>query len=169
MSTTPPGDPEQPTWQPPPMAAPPSYPPPGPPYGGAPAPGYGENPYGGAPAPGYGDNPYGPGAQPAPGYGGAPYGYGYGYQQPRDHPQGGTILVLGILGLVFCQILGPIAWVMGNTAMREIDANPGAYSNRSTVQAGRICGMVATALIVLSILALIMVFALAASAGTSSY
>lgn len=169
MSTTPPGDPEQPTWQPPPMATPPSYPPPGPPYGGAPAPGYGENPYGGAPAPGYGGSPYVPGGPPAPGYGEAPYGYGYGYPQPRNHPQGTTVLVLGILGLVFCQILGPIAWVMGNTAMREIDANPAAYSNRGSVQAGRICGMVATALIVLSFLAVVMVFALAASAGTSSY
>ena len=52
----------------------------------------------------------------------APYsGYG-GY----EHPQGTTILVLGILSLVVCQLLGPVAWVMGNNAIAEIDRNPTA-------------------------------------------
>lgn len=98
-----------------------SYPPPGPP------PGYGPAPYGG----------------PPPGYG----GYGYG-PVPQEHPQGTIVLVLGILGLVACQLLGPVAWVMGNNALKEIDADPGRYSNRGNVNAGRICGIVATVLIV---------------------
>ena len=62
-------------------------------------------------------------------------------------------MVLGILGLVsvavcalFAPILGIPAWVMGNNALVEIDANPAAYTNRGTVQAGRICGIIATAL-----------------------
>ena len=78
---------------------------------------------------------------------GSPYRPFVGY----EHPQGITILILGILGLVFCQLTGPFAWVMGNAALRDIDANPTAYSNRSTVQAGRICGIIATAILVLGL------------------
>ena len=48
--------------------------------------------------------------------------------------------MLGILGVVFCQLTGPFAWVMGNNALAEIDANPMAYANRSTVQAGPLNG-----------------------------
>jgi len=71
---------------------------------------------------------------------------------PQDHPQGTTVLVLGILSLVVCSILGPFAWVMGNNAIADIDQNPQAYSNRGAVQAGRICGIVATCLLVVSAL-----------------
>jgi hypothetical protein len=78
---------------------------------------------------------------------------------PQPHPQGTTILVLGILSIVICGILGPIAWVMGNNAVAEIDRNPAAYSNRSTVNAGRICGIIGTVLLVLSILFWILVAA----------
>jgi hypothetical protein len=77
---------------------------------------------------------------------------------PVDHPQGTTILVLGILGLVTCPILAVVAWVMGNGALREIDAAPGRYANRGNVAAGRICGIVGTCLS-LAILAIYVVFA----------
>jgi len=71
---------------------------------------------------------------------------------PQPHPQGTTILVLGILGIVICGFLAPVAWVMGNNALAEIDRNPAAYSNRSTVNGGRICGIIGTVLLVLYIL-----------------
>src|SRR5690606_20381426 len=76
-----------------------------------------------------------------PSYGGA----------PQPHPQGTTVLVLGILGVVLCGILAPVAWVMGSNALSEIDRNPSAYSNRGTVQAGMILGIVGTALWILGI------------------
>jgi Domain of unknown function (DUF4190) len=93
-----------------------------------------------------------PGQQPfgGPPYGGAPYG------GVMEHPQGTIVLVLGILSLVLCQLLGPVAWVMGNNAMAEIDRNPMGYSNRGSVQAGRICGIIATALLILSIVVLVL-------------
>jgi hypothetical protein len=75
--------------------------------------------------------------------------------------------VLGILGLVFCQLTGPFAWVMGNNALAEIDANPMAYANRSTVQAGRICGIIATCILILYAVG-ILVFVVAAVASSSS-
>jgi hypothetical protein len=67
--------------------------------------------------------------------------YGGGYAQP--HPRGTTVLVLGILSF-FCfgVILGPIAAIMGKNALDEIDANPQAYTNRSQVLAGMICGII---------------------------
>jgi hypothetical protein len=80
---------------------------------------------------------------------------------PQAHPQGTTILVLGILSLVICGLLGPVAWVMGNNALAEIDRNPSAYSNRGSVQAGRICGIVATVL--LGVFVLIAIIASASS------
>jgi hypothetical protein len=98
---------------------------------------------------------------PAPGYG-SPYGSPYG---GYEHPQGTTILVLGILSLVVCQLLGPVAWVMGNNAIAEIDRNPMAYTNRGTVQAGRICGIIATALTALFVLFIVLLMAAAASSA----
>jgi hypothetical protein len=71
---------------------------------------------------------------------------------PVEHPKGMLILILGILSLVCLSILGPFAWVMGNRALQEIDANPGGYSNRGTVQAGRICGIIGTVLLGLSVI-----------------
>jgi hypothetical protein len=75
--------------------------------------------------------------------------------------------VLGILGLVLCQLTGPFAWVMGNNALAEIDANPMAYTNRSTVQAGRICGIIATCILIMYAVG-ILVLVVAAAASSSS-
>jgi hypothetical protein len=65
-----------------------------------------------------------------------------------SHPNGTTVLVLGILSVVACGVLGPIAWKMGSTALREMDAQPHVvYDNRGNVTAGRICGIVGSALL----------------------
>jgi uncharacterized membrane protein YjgN (DUF898 family) len=88
----------------------------------------------------------------------------------EDHPQATTILVLGILSLVVCGILGPFAWSMGNRALRDIDASQGtqaALGGRSSVNAGRICGMIATVLLVLGALAVVGVLAIGVSGSTS--
>jgi hypothetical protein len=83
-----------------------------------------------------------------------------------DHPQGTTILVLGILSIVVCGVLGPFAWNMGNQTLREIDANPGiVYRNRGNVTAGRICGMIGCALMVLQVLFFIVWLVLLARIG----
>ena len=117
------------------------------------------------PPPGYGDQPPG---YPPPGY---PYPYGYGGYPQAEHPQGTTILVLGILSLVICAVIGPFAWKMGNQSLAEIDAQPGRFSNRGQVQAGRICGIVATCLLVFQVVlwgSIFVVFLVAAASGSSS-
>ena len=72
--------------------------------------------------------------------------------------------MLGILGLVICGvILGPIAWTMGNKARAEMDAQPGVnWTNRGSVNAGRICGIIATILSV----ALIVLFVVASASNS---
>lgn len=91
-----------------------------------------------------------------------------GYYPPRDHPQAITILVLGILGLVLCQLLGPVAWVMGRNALREIDASGGTIGGRGTVMAGYVCGIVATALIAIGLLVVVFAVLIGAFSSTSS-
>jgi hypothetical protein len=72
---------------------------------------------------------------------------------PQNHPRAVLILVLGILSLVCCGfITGIPAWIMGNSALREIDASGGTIGGRGMVQAGRICGIVGIVLSVLGIL-----------------
>lgn len=78
--------------------------------------------------------------------------------------RGTTILVLGILSLVVCGIMGPIAWVMGNEDLRQIDMGNASPNDRGQIQAGRICGMIATILMVVSIFFVIFIFAAASSA-----
>ncbi len=90
-------------------------------------------------------NPYG-----QPPYGQQPYGQ-QPYGAPRPHPRGVAVLVLGIIGLLICAPCGIVAFVLGNNAMKEIDANPGAYTNRSMVNAGRILGIIAVVLWIIGI------------------
>jgi len=88
----------------------------------------------------------------------------------REHPQGTLVLVLGICGWVLCGLCAPFAWVMGSNALKEIDANPAAYSNRSAVQAGRILGMVYSilALVGFALVAVLVVLGLFAGSGSST-
>ena len=76
-------------------------------------------------------------------------------------PHRGTlILVLGILGLVICGPLGIAAWVMGNGDLKEMDAGALDPSGRSMTNAGRICGMIATILMILGAVIMISIFGL---------
>lgn len=98
------------------------------------------------------------------------------YQQPpppgqypqRDHPQAVVILVLGILSLILCQLLGPVAWVMGRSALREIDSSGGAIGGRGIVLAGYVCGIIASILIILAVIAFVVLLALGTFTATSA-
>ncbi|MCL1693170.1 MAG: DUF4190 domain-containing protein [Actinomycetia bacterium] len=72
-------------------------------------------------------------------------------QYYQEDSQATTILVLGILSLVLCQVLGPFAWVMGNKELAGIDAGRRAPENRGTAQAGRILGIISTVLLILGV------------------
>ncbi|MDQ3486063.1 MAG: DUF4190 domain-containing protein [Actinomycetota bacterium] len=101
---------------------------------------------------------------PPPPSGQGPYG-SVPYQSSQDHPQAIMVLVLGLIGLVACQILGPVAWVMGNSVVREIDASGGTVRGRDAANIGRICGIIATALMILALLLFLGVLAVWATIG----
>jgi hypothetical protein len=86
---------------------------------------------------------------------------------PRDHPQTTTILILGICGLVLCQVLGPFAWSMGNKALKEIDGSGGQLGGRDMVNVGRILGMVSTIILVVAVLFFALFVGIAALAALS--
>lgn len=107
-----------------------------------------------------GQPPYDPN-QPPPNQ--PPYGYGQPGYPPMvyrlpDHPQAATAMVLGILGLVLCQVIAPFAWSMGKKTMAEIDASGGQLGGRGQAQAGYICGIVGTVLLALGVLFVIVYF-----------
>ena len=86
---------------------------------------------------------------------------------PWAHPKGITVLVLGILSIVCCSPLGIVALVMGNNALKEIDAQPGRYGNRQIVQIGRILGIIGIVFLVLTIIWFLFLGGLAAMSGSN--
>jgi hypothetical protein len=70
---------------------------------------------------------------------------------PQDHPQGTTVLVLGIVGL-FVAICAPFAWYIGSKALKEIRASGTRYANEQQIVIGRILGMIVTILLMVSVL-----------------
>lgn len=70
-----------------------------------------------------------------------------------------TALVLGILGIVLCPLLGPIAWVLGRKGEQEIDASGGAVGGRGLATAGKVLGIIGTFLIVIVVVGLLLLVA----------
>jgi len=62
--------------------------------------------------------------------------------QPIRPHRGVLVLVFGIVGIVCCLIFGIIAWVMGSSDLREMDAGRMDPSGRGLTQAGKICGII---------------------------
>ena len=119
----------------------------------------------GPPPPGYG-GPQGPGPSGYPPYGYPPYSYG-----PPDHPRASMSMVLGILGLVLCQVIAPFAWVTGRQSLREIDASGGRWGGRGQAQAGYVLGIVGTVILGLAVVGVVLyvlfAFVLLAGAATA--
>ena len=82
----------------------------------------------------------------------------------RPH-RGGTILALGIIGLVVCPLLGIPAWFMGDDDLQQMKNGTMDTSGRDRTNAGRICGIVATCLFVLQVI--VMLFMLVVMLGSA--
>jgi hypothetical protein len=63
--------------------------------------------------------------------------------------RGGMVLTLGILGLLCCQLIAPIAWITGYTDLRSMDRGQMDPEGRSLTQVGMILGIVGTIILVL--------------------
>ena len=75
------------------------------------------------------------------------------------------ILVLGILGLLICGPLGIAAWIMGNNDLKEMDAGTMDPAGRGSTQAGKICGLIATILMIIGAIIGVLIVALGVVAG----
>ncbi|QYJ02660.1 hypothetical protein KUV85_09935 [Nocardioides panacisoli] len=87
-------------------------------------------------------NPYQPPAGP-----GGPWG-----PPPSEHPQATLILVLGVLGITLCQLLGPVALVMGGRARKEIEAAQGTIGGSTQVTVGWALGIAGTIILAITVL-----------------
>ncbi len=86
-----------------------------------------------------------------------PHGYGAPPMQPQSWlppHRGGTILTLGILSLVVCQLCGPFAWAMGSKDLKLINSGAMDPMGRGTTQAGMVCGIIGTCLMLVWVLIL---------------
>jgi hypothetical protein len=77
--------------------------------------------------------------------------------------RGVVILVLGIVGIVCCFICGIVAWVMGNSDLRQMAEGKIDPSGQGLTQAGKICGIVSVVLAILGLT--IWILAIAAGVG----
>jgi hypothetical protein len=82
--------------------------------------------------------------------------------------RGTTILILGILGLVVCGPLGIFAWIMGNADLREMTAGTMDPAGRGNTNAGRICGMIASLLMILGAVIMVALLAFGVFAGVAA-
>lgn len=79
----------------------------------------------------------------------------------REHTSGTLILVLGILSLVVCAPLGPVAWYLGNRTLDDMARQQGViWTNHGLVRAGRVCGMITTGIMGFLLLGAALVFIL---------
>ena len=62
------------------------------------------------------------------------------------------VFTFGILGLVLCHPLAPVAWYLGQQDLREMDAGVMDPAGRDMTHTGRILGIVGTVLLGLGVL-----------------
>lgn len=76
-----------------------------------------------------------------------PSSYNYNPQpQQQASRQAITVLVLGVLGLVCCQLLAPIAWYMGAQEQKAIREGRSPIAGEVVAKIGWILGIIGTIL-----------------------
>jgi len=79
-------------------------------------------------------------------------------RRPLEPGRGGIVLTLGILSLMTCALLGPFAWVMGKDDLRKMENGLMDDRDRSITQGGMICGIIASALLILTLFLIVVWF-----------
>lgn len=62
-----------------------------------------------------------------------------------------TILVLGIISLICCQLLGPVAWALGSTELKRIRAGQVSVHDEGVTKAGMILGIISSIFLILAL------------------
>ncbi|HEV7786869.1 MAG TPA: DUF4190 domain-containing protein [Thermoanaerobaculia bacterium] len=76
------------------------------------------------------------------------------YLAPQQSPSTNAIvsLVLGILGVICCGLMAPIAWYIGSQELKAIQAGSSPAAGDGLARAGMILGIVGTILFGLSLI-----------------
>lgn len=81
-----------------------------------------------------------------------PVAYDYGYSNPAnasEHPNSVISMVLGIIGVFFFPLLGPVAWYLAAKGRRELAAFPGRWRPSGMLTAGFVLGIIGTVFLAL--------------------
>ena len=84
-----------------------------------------------------------------------PVSYDYGYSTPAqlsEHPNAVLSLVLGIIGVFFFQLLGPVAWYLAAKGKREMATFPGRWRPSGSLTAGLVLGIIGTTFLALGMM-----------------
>ena len=76
----------------------------------------------------------------------------YPGQQQSASTQAITSLVLGILGIICCGLLAPVAWYLGSQELKAIGEGRSPIAGEGLAKAGMIMGIIGSILLVLSML-----------------
>jgi hypothetical protein len=79
----------------------------------------------------------------------------YGGVEPH---RGTVVLVLGVLSLMACGLLGPVAWAMGSTDLKKMRAGRMDDRGEGETKAGYICGMIATIMMGIGVVLMVVWF-----------
>ena len=71
---------------------------------------------------------------------------------PASNNRPTIILVLGILGIVCCGLLAPVAWFMGSAELKSIRSGSSPAAGEGLAKAGMILGIIGSVLLILSLL-----------------
>ena len=63
-----------------------------------------------------------------------------------------TSLILGILGIICCGLLAPVAWYMGSEELKAIRAGTAPAQNETTAKVGMILGIIGSILLILTLI-----------------
>lgn len=72
-------------------------------------------------------------------------------QQQSASTQAITALVLGILGVICCNLLAPVAWYVGNQELKAIREGRSPMAGEILAKIGMILGIIGTVLMVLGL------------------
>jgi hypothetical protein len=83
------------------------------------------------------------------------------FRRDWEPHRGAMILILGILGIVMCQLFSPVAWIMGSQDLAAMRAGRMDPEGEGTTRAGQILGIIGTILLVVCVLGMCLIFAAA--------
>lgn len=74
---------------------------------------------------------------------------------PQQSSRAVVAVVLGVLGIICCGLLAPVAWYLAGEELKHIDAGRLPETNRGMAQVAKILGIIGTILLALALLWLV--------------